>query len=255
MPRFALRLDVDGAGFAGTQVQGKGERTVAGVLAIAAAAIPGGATGLRLSSRLDAGVAARGLVLALEAGRTWEPRALVHACNQHLPRDVVATAAAAVPDAFDPIRWAAAKTYRYAIIRRGVRPWLRRLDQPEQLDLAGARFVGTHDLSGFACLRHDGSDNDDPVRTIRSLTWTHHHGRDEDTHDCLVTGTGFLYRQVRGLVGAMVQVARTRATLADIDAAIRAGRAAIRVGDTAPPDGLALVGVDYGPREPAWVPG
>jgi tRNA pseudouridine38-40 synthase len=267
MPRFALRLDFDGAGFAGTQIQGKGERTLEGVLGPILAGLAGGAGTARLSSRLDAGVSAAGLVADVDLGRDWAAGhgglpALVHALNRDLPDDVAVTAAAAVDDAFDANRQARGKTYRYRILRRDVRPvldrrawWLKRMDEPHRLAACAGLIVGRHDLSGFACLRHDGTDEDDPVRTVHAANWSATPAEDGlgEIHTFRISGSGFLYKQIRGLVGAMVFIAQTRASVDDFRATMAAGRAAERIGNIAPAEGLCLVGVDYGPREPAWV--
>ncbi|GDY11156.1 tRNA pseudouridine synthase A [Planctomycetota bacterium] len=264
MPRFALTLALDGRGFNGTQVQGKGERTVAPVVASALAALadPGAQhePAVKLSSRLDAGVSAEGLVAEVALDRGWPPVALAHALNQRLPADVACTAAALVPDDFDAIRWAVAKTYRFTVRVRAVRPvldqrcwWVRRLDHPELLPGLAAHLVGHHDLSGFAALRHDGRDGNDPHRTIHRAEWTVATDGEGRVLTFRISGSGFLYRQVRGLVGAMVFTAQDRgATPADFQAAIAAGRSARRIGKTAPPDGLVLERVEYGEREPPW---
>ena len=153
---------------------------------------------------------------------------------------------------------ALAKTYRFTVMVRAARPtlearawWVRRLDHPDLLDELAALLPGRRDLSGFSGLRHDGSDEDDPVRTIHASSWE----REEIAHGLRltfsITGDGFLYKQIRGLVGAMVFVAQGRRTVADFQAAMAAGRAAVKVGNIAPPAGLVLARVAYDP-EPVW---
>lgn len=260
MPRYAFELEYDGAAFAGTQAQGKGERTLQAVLDQAAAAVDGAAVGVRLGSRLDAGVSAEALGADALFSRAWEPLALGFALSQALPEDVVVRRAAAVDDTWSAKHRAVAKTYRYRIRVRGVRPvldrrclWVRRIDHPGLLHELAPLLVGDHDLSGFASLRHDGTDDDDPCRRILAAGWE----RTVEGHDQLltfrITGEGFLYKQVRGLVGAMLAVAQGRGTPADFAEAVAAGRGARRLGNTAPGHALVLERVGYD-REPAWVP-
>ena len=71
-----------------------------------------------------------------------------------------------------------------------------------------------------------------------------------------VEGTGFLYKQVRGMVGAMLP-ARAKAKQAAAEAATPGrgdckGRGAERIGEIVGPDGLELVHVSYGENTPDW---
>lgn len=259
MPRYALELEYDGAAFAGTQLQGKGERTLQAVIDQAAASVDGAAVGVRLGSRLDAEVSAEALGADALFSRTWEPLALGFALSQVLPPDVVVRRAAAVADKWSAKHRAVAKTYRYRIRVRGVRPvldrrcwWVRQIDHPDVLDQLAPLLVGDHDLAGFACLRHDETDEEDPCRRILAAGWE----RTVDGHDQLltfrITGEGFLYKQVRGLVGAMLSVAQGRATPADFAEVIAGGRGAKRLGNIAPGHALVLERVGYD-QEPAWV--
>jgi len=108
-------------------------------------------------------------------------------------------------------------------------------------------LVGDKDLSGFANLRHDGSDGDDPVRRVDSAVWA----IDGEMLTFHVSGAGFLYRQVRGFVGAMAAVATGRWPFEEFAACCANGRQAAKVGNVAPPDGLCLESVRYDP-EPGW---
>jgi tRNA pseudouridine38-40 synthase len=259
MPRYALTIEYDGRAFAGTQAQRAGLRTLQGVLAEAASRLDGAPVDVRLASRLDAEVSALALTGDLVLGRTWDPAALGMALTSHLPPDVAVRRVAAVADRWSARNDAAAKTYAYRIRHRPVRPvldqrclWLRQIDHPERLHQLAAQLIGDHDLSGFACLRGDDTDADDPRRRVLAAEWT----REDDAGDGLwhfrITGEGFLYKQVRGLVGAMVFVAQGRAGIADFAAAMRHGRGARRLGNIAPGNALLLERTRYEP-EPDWV--
>jgi tRNA pseudouridine38-40 synthase len=266
MPRYALAVEFDGRAFNGTQVQAPNLRTVQGVLSQAAATLAGisqvvsgdSAPLVRPASRLDAEVSAAWLPCDVDLERAWAPAALAGALGGHLPPDVSVIAAAAVPDRFHAQHDAVAKTYGFSVIVRAARPtldarawWVRRMDFPEKLDELAAAIIGRRDLSGFAGLRHDGTDEDDPVRTVHAAAWTHEPIAHGLRLTFTITGDGFLYKQIRGLVGAMVFVAQGRRTVADFHAAIHAGRDAVRVGNIAPPTGLVLARVTYDP-EPEW---
>lgn len=257
MPHFALCLEYDGAAYAGTQAQ-KEQRTLQQTLADAASALAGSPTPVRLSSRLDSGVGALALAADCHFDRDWEPSALGRALIGHLPDDVVVRRVARVADGWDAQRDAVAKTYRYRVLRRAVRPvidtrnlWVRRLDRADLLQPLADLVIGRRDLSGFASLRHDGSDADDPVRDYTAAAWTREPLDDADLWIFRITGSGFLYKQIRGLVGAMVRIAQGHIPPARFGEAIALGRRAPRLANLAPAGGLVLERVAYAP-EPEW---
>lgn len=258
MPRFLLDLEFAGGAFCGTQWQ-TGQRTVQAEVMRAVEELDGVRRHVRFASRLDSGVDAEHLPADVELSRDWAPGTLALALTDRLPPDIAVQRAAKVPDDFDAIIAAASKTYRYRMLVRPVRPahdrrcwWLKRMDHPGLLQECAVRLHGRQDLSGFANLRHDDSDADDPARSIFSAGWTSEPGEGGLRLAFRVSGAGFLYRQVRGFVGAMVAVATGSRTMADFEACIAGGRAAAKVGNVAPAEGLTLEQVVVHP-EPAWV--
>ena len=258
MPRYAFDLEVDGRHFQGTQAQRNGT-TLQGALAEALSDLDRRPVAPRLASRLDAGVSAERLPADAWMESAWEPRELLAALNARLPREAVAARIASVEEAFHSQHDAQAKSYRYEIARRATRPvlearatWVRRIDHPHLLAGMAALLIGTHDLSGFACLRRDGTDEDDPVREILDAAWSCESAKDGERWIFRIAGTGFLYKQIRGMVGAMIAVAQGRRSLADFTAAIAGGRAAVKLGNIAPAHGLVLELVRYA-CEPAWI--
>lgn len=267
--RVALEIEFDGAGFSGTQIQtGSGERTVQGLLAEVLTTIIGQPVMPMPASRLDAGVGAEALTVSVEvpflpgqAQTSGEPfaeadglRNLGLALAGMLPTDISVRRVAAVPAQWHAQIYAITKTYRYHVVVRGTKParetrcwWVKRIDHPERLQLMADQLLGTKDLRGFACLRHDDTDSDDGARAITAARWEQR----EDAQILHLTGSGFLYKQIRGFVGAMVHVAQGRRAMQDFTALV-AGQTVRRMGNLAPPDGLVLERVGYSP-EPQWV--
>jgi tRNA pseudouridine38-40 synthase len=260
--RHAFLVEFDGAGFAGTQGQRPGLRTVQGDLAAAFGDLAGHPVVPRLASRLDAGVSARMLpgTADLCLKRPLSPATVIMALDARLADDLAIRALAVVPNDFHPIRAAVAKTYSYRVWCRGTPPafdrrvwWVRRIDHPDRLSGLAEALVGTRDLRAFACLRHDDTDNQDGTRTITAAGW-----------DCrgdgagglqlifTVTGSGFLYHQVRGFVGAMIAIAQGLRTREEFLGQVAGRRDIVRIGNLAPADGLLLERVVYDP-EPPWV--
>jgi tRNA pseudouridine38-40 synthase len=257
VPRFVIDLEFDGRAFSGTQSQATG-RTLQALVAQTLGAIDGAAPQVRPASRLDAGVSAEHLPCDALLARDWDPAALCAALNARLPQDVAALRAARVDETWQAQHRAQAKTYRYELVLRPSRPvldaratWVRQLDHPELLPLMAAQLPGRRDLSGFSTLRRDDSDDDDPVREIDLAEWTRESRPLGDYLVFRVRGAGFLYRQVRGLVGAMIYVAKGRRPLDAFAEAVSRGRAAERLGNIAPAHGLVLERVAFDP-EPDW---
>jgi tRNA pseudouridine38-40 synthase len=255
--RYALALEFDGAAFFGTQIQSK-HRTLQQVMDPALTDLNGSKTSIRFSSRLDQGVSAESLVGDVTLARTWDPATLVLAMAPRLPPDVVVRRAAPVPDDWSALRACTGKTYRYRVVLRPVRPvldrrclWVRELDDPARLQACADCIIGRHDLSAFANLRHDHRDAQDPVRTYHEARWIETDESVGRVWTFRISGEGFLYRQVRALVGAMVFVAQTRASVDDFRAAIARRRTPQRLGNLAPAEGLVLERATFAP-EPAW---
>ena len=262
MPRLLLDLEFDGRAFQGTQAQGKGERTLVGVVKDSFQQAFGLEAVLRPASRLDAGVSAASLPIDVWMdrlpGRGDDPRVVGLGLSVALPVDVAERRVALVPDDFSARIAATGKTYVYRVLVRPTAPaldrrvwWVRQLDHPDMLQGLADHLIGTQDLRAFACLRGDGTDEDDGARTITRATWAwtdHQAGR---LGVFTVEGTGFLYKQIRGFVGAMVFTAQGRRPVEDYLARCAGDTSRARIGNIAPPEGLVLERVHFA-TEPAW---
>ena len=102
---------------------------------------------------------------------------------------------------------------------------------------AANRLVGTHDFAGFAS---KGSERETTVRTILRADVFRRY--DEVFVD--VEGTGFLYNQVRNIVGTAVRIGMGKMTPPDL-ARILLSRDRSLAGATAPAQGLFLAVVHY----------
>jgi tRNA pseudouridine38-40 synthase len=261
--RVALEIEFDGRQFAGSQIQA-GLRTLQGELARVVSSVAGEPILPRPASRLDQGVSSEAMPVDIEISRlpgqdqdvTKCLRSLGLGLAGELPADITIRRLAVVPDGWLAQHHARAKTYRYHVWVRGTKPvldtrcwWVRQLDHPEWLQGLADQLVGTRDLRHFACLRHDGSDEEAGARTIREAIW---HDRGSGKLEFRITGDGFLYKQIRGFVGAMIHVAKGRRPDTDFSALIAGDGDIQRLGNLAPPEGLMLERVQFEP-EPAWV--
>jgi tRNA pseudouridine38-40 synthase len=239
-----LVLAYDGTDFHGFARQ-PGRRTVEGVLLDALERVLGRRPQLSVAGRTDAGVHAEGQVVSFEAEA--DPGRVQRAVNGMLGPEVVVRRAARAAEGFDA-RWSAtARSYRYRIRTDEVPdPFTARFEwhrpgtyRVGAMRAAARHLTGRHDFASFCRRPEEGS----TVRTLRRLTVRSQDGRLEVG----ATGDGFLHQMVRSVVGTLVAVGEGRI---DPEAmpAVLAARDRSAAGPVAPPDGLTLVSVTYGPH-------
>ncbi|WP_019014743.1 tRNA pseudouridine(38-40) synthase TruA [Elioraea tepidiphila] len=250
MPRYALLVEYDGAGFLGWQRQETG-LSVQQVLEEAAAPLtPHDPVVAVAAGRTDAGVHAEAQVAHLDLAREIDPRRLREAVNFHLGTHRVSVVQAArAPDDFHARFSAIGRAYRYDILDRRARPALlagrvwhvkRRLDAGA-MQAAAALLVGRHDFTSFRAAACQAAS---PVKTLDRLDVV----REGDLVRVFAEARSFLHHQVRNLVGTLKLVGEGRWTPADVAAAL-AARDRSAAGPTAPPEGLTLTAVRY-PADP-----
>ncbi len=201
------------------------------------------------ASRTDAGVHARGQVATVLTTSPIPVENIIRAVGHHLPGDVALVHAALAEPEFHPSRNARGKLYRYRMFNSAHRPvevlagrFAWHVWYPLDLDrmrAAAAALVGTHDFAAFAS---QGSPRATTVRTVRRIGVLQQ--ADEVLID--VEGDGFLYNQVRNMVGTLFEVARGHWAPERV-AEILASCDRRQAGPTAPAHGLCLQWVRYGP--------
>jgi tRNA pseudouridine38-40 synthase len=242
--RYRARVEYDGTDFAGFQVQ-PGGRTVQGELESALRRLAGGTrVVVDGSGRTDAGVHARGQVIAFTYTGRLGRSELQKALAAGLPRDIGIGPIIPVGQDFSPRHQARHREYRY-LIWNGPRSPLRErqsLGVRERLDVAAMAaaakvFIGRHDFSAFG-----GADRQ-PVRTLTKLSVV----RRGDLITVTVIGDAFLRGMVRRIVAALLRVGHGRASAEDLAQALGERRPAFN-GEAAAPRGLTLWRVPIGPR-------
>lgn len=162
------------------------------------------------SSRTDAGVHARGFVAHFHLSKPIPPNNLVRAMNSRLPESVRILKAAYAKEDFDARLSAKGKEYRYQLYQSDILPphlapyWTfchRPLDL-EAMREAASYFVGKHDFVSFAA--NPNRELETTVRTIFSFEVKKAGPR----YTFIVRGDGFLYKQVRSMVGFLLSVGK-----------------------------------------------
>ena len=261
---FKMELSFDGTAYHGWQRQPNGI-TVQEVIEEKLYRLFGEREFIRIqgSSRTDAGVHALGMVCSFSAPPSpyipdWK---LKKAMNRLLPDDIRVRSAEVVKDGFNARFDALAKSYVYVVNTGDINPFSGRyswhmedMTETDALREAVKHVEGRHDFSTFTVER---GKIDDPVRTIlRSEIITF------GPLVCMYfLGTGFLYKMVRSMVGALMFVGRGRMTPDEFRGILLACDRA-KCKDTAPARGLFLKQVFYEPdawlddlpsRPPFWI--
>lgn len=241
-----LILAYDGTAFHGWQRQ-DGVRTVQGDVEEVLRPILRHPLHVQGASRTDTGVHAHGQVATVRTTAEIPIENLARAVAHHLPPDVTLVHLAEAPLGFHPSRDARGKLYRYRIWNRRRRAVEQLQDRfcwhvwfPLDLDqvrAAAALLVGRHDFAGFAS---QGSPRETTVRTITRVEIQPRY--EELVID--VAGDGFLYHQVRNIVGTLFEIGRGHWPVQRVSEILATGDRRL-AGPTAPAHGLCLQWVRY----------
>ena len=197
------------------------------------------------SGRTDAGVHARGQVFHFDADWWHEADALLRALNCNLSPAIRITHVEAVADTFHARFSVHRKRYHYYFQIQPPDPFVLRyvwfvpyprLDM-KRLAEAVRCFIGTHDFRGFAG-KVLPSEN-----TIKTLTAASVF-RENDRFVLSLTGSGYLYRMVRKIMGALIMVGLGRIGVDFIGERLRSENLDYPI-MTAPACGLFLEEVIY----------
>ena len=258
MRNFMLTLAYDGTDFHGWQVQ-PGMRTVQECLEQAIRRVARHQVVIFGCSRTDAGVHAAGYVANFYTTNPAPPTGLFRSAGSRLPKDMTLIHLDEVPLTFHATRSAVAKLYRYRIHNAQGRP-AERLSQRyvyhlwHPLDLEAMRaaaeaWVGEHDFTSFASA--GGTARETNVRLIHRIELY----RVDTEIRVDIEGSGFLYKQVRNMVGTLFEIGRGHWPV-EAAGQILDARDRTKAGPTAPARGLCLQWVKYDlpnlpPPEPA----
>lgn len=245
MKNILLTIAYDGTNYGGWQVQ-PNSVTIEEKLCQALSRIADHPIKILGSGRTDAKVHARGQKANVHLNSKVPVDRIPYALRAFLPEDIVVRKAEEVPRGFHARYDAIEKTYRYQMnfdefpdpLLRNYSYTLKGNYDLNKLNDALELFSGTHDFKGFMST---GSEVKSTVRTIYRIDFV---SITENRKELIITGDGFLYNMVRIIAGTLVDVAREKRSIHDVQEALLKGKRSL-AGHTAPPQGLVLEEVRY----------
>jgi tRNA pseudouridine38-40 synthase len=242
--RYAIGLEYDGSGFLGWQIQ-RQEPTGQGCLEKALAKVADHEVRVFCSGRTDTGVHALCQVVHFDSPARRPERSWILGLNSNLPEGISALWIREVDDSFHARFSAYARSYRYVILNRWIRPalearrmsWCRTPLDADKMHEAAQALLGEHDFTSFragACQAHHA------VREIKQVSVARH----GNVVSLEVTANGFLYHMVRNIAGSLLLVGSGEKEVGWVKEVLEK-MDRTQAAPTAPPDGLYFLGARY----------
>ncbi|MCQ2367528.1 MAG: tRNA pseudouridine(38-40) synthase TruA [Kiritimatiellae bacterium] len=244
--RYKIILAYDGTAYSGYQYQ-ENAIAVQQKLEEVLEYLEGAKVRVYGSSRTDAGVHAKGFCAHFDLTKPIPAKNLVKAMNSRLPADIRVMKAFNVKSDFDARLSAHGKEYRYFVYQGEIMPphlapyWTfqhRPLDL-EAMRRGAAYFVGRHDFVSFAA-----NPNRELETTVRNI-FSFEVKRSGPKYVFIVRGDGFLYKQVRSMVGFLLTIGKGSEKPEAVKELLEAATPRTARVETAPGKGLFLWKVFY----------
>ena len=242
--RIALGVEYDGRSYFGWQSQPH-VVTVQDVLQEAVGRIADASISIFAAGRTDAGVHALEQVAHFDTDAVRPLTAWVRGVNAALPDSISVRWAHVVPEEFHARFSAEARSYRYFLINRPMRPavcaglagWFHLPLDIEAMQDAAACLIGERDFSAFRAAECQASS---PVKCMHRIDIR----REGEMVVFDFTASAFLHHMVHNLVGSLVHVGKGKCAPSWL-AAVLEGRERSKAAPTFMPDGLYLRRIHY----------
>ena len=244
--KIILTIEYDGTDYHGSQWQANAP-TIQGEIEKALKMLTGEKIRIKIAGRTDAGVHARGQVVAFDTASPLPLRSFIDGLNHYLPPGIAVQKAYHADNNFDVRRKAVSREYRYYILNSPTRSPLRdrfawRVDgnlDVESMNRACEALIGRHDFASFVASAGTARQK----RTVRDV-YKAEITRDSDMIVFEIVASSFLPHQVRNTVGALIKVGQGHMTIEEFNNMVTAAKPGL-TGPMAPPEGLCLVRVNY----------
>ena len=252
MPRYALKIEYDGAPFVGWQRQ-QSQVSVQGSIEKALSNLENKEHAITGAGRTDAGVHAKCQVAHCDLEKEWEPFRLSEALNFHLRPLPIAVIDCALVDKDWHARFSALeRKYLFRLLVRRAPStheaglvWQigHSLDLSKMVE-ASKYLLGKHDFTTF---RSSMCQAKSPIKTLDEIKIDRIEGWSGDEFRFQLRARSFLHNQVRSFVGTLERVGAGSWNPVDVKKALEAkDRSAC--GPVSPPHGLYLTDVVYEPN-------
>ena len=247
MTRYKATISYDGTLFAGFQRQPHARSVQEEIEKTLTRLNQGSSVTVHGAGRTDSGVHALGQVIHFDLPQARDEEKLRFALDTQTPEDIDFIRVEQVEDDFHSRYKKHSKTYEFIVDSgRPKNPMMRHYatHYPYSLDVekmqaAIQKLEGTHDFTGFTA---SGTSVEDKVRTITEARLV----EDRANHRLLFTfsGNGFLYKQIRNMVGTLLKIGNDRMPIEQIDLILEKKDRNL-AGPTAAPNGLYLKEIRY----------
>ena len=247
MTRYKATISYDGTLFAGFQRQPHARSVQEEIEKTLTRLNQGNPVTIHGAGRTDAGVHALGQVIHFDLPQPRDEEKLRFALDTQTPEDIDFIRVEQVADDFHSRYKKHSKTYEFIVdYGRPKNPMMRHYATPypypldvAKMQVAIQKLEGTHDFTGFTA---SGTSVEDKVRTITEARLV----EDAEHHRLVFTfsGNGFLYKQIRNMVGTLLKIGNDRMPIEQIDLILEKKDRNL-AGPTAAPNGLYLKEIRY----------
>ena len=252
MPRYAFKIEYNGAPFVGWQRQ-HSQVSVQGSIEKALSNLENKEHAIVGAGRTDAGVHAKCQVSHCDLDKQWEPFRLSEALNFHLRPLPIAVVDCALVDKDWHARFSALeRKYLFRLLVRRAPStheaglvWQigHSLDLAKMVE-ASKYLIGQHDFTTF---RSSICQAQSPIKTLDEIKIDRIEGWSGDEFRFQLRARSFLHNQVRSFVGTLERVGAGSWDPIDVKKALEA-RDRSACGPVSPPHGLYLTDVVYEPN-------
>ena len=242
MPTYKLTIEYEGTRYSGWQAQGNTQKTVQGHLTKAASQVFG-QVDVGGAGRTDAGVHAAGQAAHLRIRNAADPVQIMRKINDLLPHDIHILHVHRANDGFHARHDAVSRLYMYQISRRRAafaKPfvwWIKDQLDAARMRAAAAHVPGRHDFGAFTDKRLAADES--RIVVVESFEIA----EAGDLIILRIAASHFLWKMVRKLVAALVEVGRGHLEPVDFGKMLKPGGQSFQ--PTAPPSGLFLEAIVY----------
>lgn len=247
MTRYKALISYDGHDFAGFQRQPRARSVQEEIEKTLTRINKGQPIVIHGAGRTDSGVHALGQVIHFDLPSARDEEKLRFALDTQTPEDIDVISVEEVTEDFHARYNPHSKTYEFLVdIGRPKNPMMRHYatHYPYPLEIplmeqAIKALEGTHDFTGFTA---SGTSVENKVRTITTASLTF----DAQRNFLVFTfsGNGFLYKQIRNMVGTLLKIGNKRMPVNQIERILEEKNRQL-AGPTAAPNGLYLKEIIY----------